>query len=195
MELYSVHVRGLSNHIKYNLILGPVWAKAYRRKLLQDCFSQWSSVLCCVSQTGGAESASSSLLMAAVTPLLMSKLHQDYVLSLSSKLRNSSLRPKPITWTAFQSRWTIWHFKSGYSVGRGASPTAQQVENPPADVGQTGDAGSVPQLGRSSGQGNGKSHGQRSLVGYSPWGHKELDLTKRLSMHSIRNLKDISTIT
>ena len=24
----------------------------------------------------------------------------------------------------------------------------------------------------------GKSHGQRSLVGYSPWGHKESDVTK-----------------
>ena len=24
----------------------------------------------------------------------------------------------------------------------------------------------------------GKSHGQRSLAGYSPWGHKELDTTK-----------------
>ena len=23
----------------------------------------------------------------------------------------------------------------------------------------------------------GKSHGQRSLVGYSPWGHKESDMT------------------
>ena len=26
----------------------------------------------------------------------------------------------------------------------------------------------------------GKSHGQRSLVGYGPWGHKELDTTERL---------------
>ena len=26
----------------------------------------------------------------------------------------------------------------------------------------------------------GKSHGQRSLVGYSPWGQKELDMTERL---------------
>ena len=25
---------------------------------------------------------------------------------------------------------------------------------------------------------SGKSHGQRSLVGYSPWGHKELDTAK-----------------
>ena len=29
----------------------------------------------------------------------------------------------------------------------------------------------------------GKSHGQRSLVGYSPWGHKESDTTEQLSMH------------
>ena len=27
----------------------------------------------------------------------------------------------------------------------------------------------------------GESHGQRSLVGYSPWGHKELDTTKGLN--------------
>ena len=27
----------------------------------------------------------------------------------------------------------------------------------------------------------GKSHGQRSLAGYSPWGHKELDMTELLS--------------
>ena len=24
----------------------------------------------------------------------------------------------------------------------------------------------------------GESHGQRSLVGYNPWGHKELDMTE-----------------
>ena len=29
----------------------------------------------------------------------------------------------------------------------------------------------------------GKSHGQRSLGGYSPWGHKESDMTERLSTH------------
>ena len=26
----------------------------------------------------------------------------------------------------------------------------------------------------------GKSHGQRSMVGYSPWGRKESDMTERL---------------
>ena len=30
----------------------------------------------------------------------------------------------------------------------------------------------------------GESHGQRSLAGYSPWGHTELDTTERLSSSS-----------
>ena len=30
----------------------------------------------------------------------------------------------------------------------------------------------------------GESHEQRSLVGYSPWGHKESDMTEWLSMHT-----------
>ena len=29
-----------------------------------------------------------------------------------------------------------------------------------------------------------ESHGQRSLVGYSSWGHKELDMTEQLSTHT-----------
>ena len=29
----------------------------------------------------------------------------------------------------------------------------------------------------------GKSHGWRSPVGYSPWGHKESDMTERLHFH------------
>ena len=38
----------------------------------------------------------------------------------------------------------------------------------------------------------GEFHGQRSLVGYSSWGHKESDMTERLSLSSeviIRNIK------
>ena len=47
-------------------------------------------------------------------------------------------------------------------------------------------------LGNSYGEGNGtplqyswpgKSHGQRSLVGCSPWGHWESDTTERLHFH------------
>ena len=35
----------------------------------------------------------------------------------------------------------------------------------------------------------GESHGQRSLPGYSPWGHKESDMTKQLSMHILQSKK------
>ena len=31
----------------------------------------------------------------------------------------------------------------------------------------------------------GKSHGQRNLVGYSPWGHKKSDTIEGLSIHAI----------
>ena len=31
---------------------------------------------------------------------------------------------------------------------------------------------------------HGKSHGSRSLVGYSPWGCKELEMTEQLSIES-----------
>ena len=53
-----------------------------------------------------------------------------------------------------------------------------------------GDLGSIPGLGWSLGGGHGNPlqysclenpHGQRSLEGYSPWGHKQLDTTEWLS--------------
>ena len=31
----------------------------------------------------------------------------------------------------------------------------------------------------------GKSHGRRSLIGYSPWGHKESDTTEQLHYYTI----------
>ena len=51
----------------------------------------------------------------------------------------------------------------------------------------TGDLGLIPRLGRSSGGGHSNPlqysclenlHGQRSLVGYSPWSLKESDMTE-----------------
>ena len=50
-----------------------------------------------------------------------------------------------------------------------------------------GNLGSIPVLGRCPGRGHGNPyqyprlenpHGQRSLVGYIPWGCKEWDMTK-----------------
>ena len=48
------------------------------------------------------------------------------------------------------------------------------------------DPGSIPGLGRSPGEGNiflpGKSHKERSLVDYSPWGCKESDTNEQLTL-------------
>ena len=61
------------------------------------------------------------------------------------------------------------------------------VKNPHANAGDTGDEGSIPGWGKSSGRKNGnplqyycleKSYGQKSQVGYSPWGDKESDTTE-----------------
>ena len=69
------------------------------------------------------------------------------------------------------------------------SLVAQSVENPPANA---EDSGSFHELGRSPGEGNGNSlqysclenpHGQRSLVGYSPWDCKKSDMTEQLTLH------------
>ena len=68
-------------------------------------------------------------------------------------------------------------------------PGSAVVKNLPA---KAGDTGSISGLGRSPGEGNGKPspvflpgkfHGERSLVGYSPWGCKESDMTE-YRMHS-----------
>ena len=73
-------------------------------------------------------------------------------------------------------------------------PGASVVKNLPANE---EDPGSIAGLGRSPGEGNGnplhssifagKSHGQRSLVGYSPWGHKKSDMTEWLKKFLIGN--------
>jgi len=61
------------------------------------------------------------------------------------------------------------------------------VKNLPANTGDVRDMGSIPQSGRSPGEGNGNPlqysclenpHGQRSLSGCDPWDHTELDMTE-----------------
>ena len=75
------------------------------------------------------------------------------------------------------------------------------VKNPPSRVGDARDVGSIPGSGRSPGEEMATSpvflpenvHGQRSLVGYSPWGRKELDVTEHLSTHTLTpNLQEPS---
>ena len=64
----------------------------------------------------------------------------------------------------------------------GTSLVAQLVKNPPViqETQVRSLAGEDPlekEMATHSSILTGKSHGQRSLVSYSPWGHKELDMT------------------
>ena len=63
------------------------------------------------------------------------------------------------------------------------------VSDSQESVCNAGDLGSIPGLGWPAGGGHSNSfqysclenpHAQRSLMGYSPWGHEELDMTKWL---------------
>ena len=69
------------------------------------------------------------------------------------------------------------------------------VKNPPANAGDARDMGSIPGSGRSPEEGNGnpvqyfclkKSHGQWSLVGYSPWGGEESNMTEHTHKDSLK---------
>ena len=65
----------------------------------------------------------------------------------------------------------------GFPGGSGSKESASNM----------GDLGSIPELGRSPGGGHGSPlqysclenpQGPRSLAGYSPWGHKESEMTE-----------------
>ena len=77
----------------------------------------------------------------------------------------------------------------------GASDKTNKQTNkqktPPANAGDLRDMGLIPGSGRSPGGGCGNSlqysylenpHGQRSLVGYSAWGHKKSDMIEELAL-------------
>ena len=81
----------------------------------------------------------------------------------------------------------------GVSHPSASFPDGSVLKNPPANA---GDTGSIPGSERSPGGGNGnplqysclkKFHKQRSLVGYSPWSHKESDTTEQLGTRTLEN--------
>ena len=90
--------------------------------------------------------------------------------------------------------------QAGFRKGRGIRDQIANIYWLPggsdgkASACNAGDPGSIPGSGRSPGEGNGNplqysclenSMDVRSLVGYSPWGRKESDMTKRLHFHWI----------
>ena len=73
------------------------------------------------------------------------------------------------------------------------------IKNLPVNVGDTRDVGSIPGSGRSPEVRSGnllqysclKNSRQKSLTGYSPWGHKESDMTEHthIDTHKVTNIE------
>ena len=77
-----------------------------------------------------------------------------------------------------------------FNICKIRNPGGTVEKNMPANAGDTRDAVSIPGWGRFPWKRKwqptlvflpGKSHGQRSLTGYSPWSCKGLDTTKQLT--------------
>ena len=94
------------------------------------------------------------------------------------------MQNNPFKNTQFYVFWQIYIDRYSYV---GASQVVLVVKNLPANAGDIRDAGLILELGRSPGGGHGNllqysclenPHGQRSLVGYSPKGRKELHTTE-----------------
>ena len=99
--------------------------------------------------------------------------------------------PACLSAIARQGSQTIWKGPMDVLAGfcLGCCLTSQVVlvvKNPPADAGDIRDVCSIPRSRRSPREGHDplwyscleNRHGQRSLVGYSPWSHRELVTTE-----------------
>ena len=105
---------------------------------------------------------------------------QNYLASSGMQIRKQSK-----SWTAMDVTmfYELWIFEVCLTSWK----MTLVIKNPPANAGIIRDAGSIPRFGmmpwRKAWQPTpvflpGESHGQRSLAGYSPWSHKELDTTE-----------------
>ena len=98
-----------------------------------------------------------------------------------------SLYPDIVSYSHLSS---LGSFKRGW-VSHVDSLGGAVVKNLPANAGDAGDEGLIPEVGSSPGVENGnlfqyspgKFLGQRSLVSYSTWGPKEADTTEHTRMY------------
>ena len=104
-----------------------------------------------------------------------------------------SLSPVPPFWKA-QNYFLQQHKKLSYLEGCSKHLVLPWGSEVKASAWNAGDPGSIPGLGRFPWRRKwqptpvflpGESHGQRSLVGYSPQGRKESDMTERLHFTSL----------
>ena len=126
---------------------------------------------------------------------LFISLETDLSPMTEEKARPSKKLPAAVLWVCTINLPPSFHqmglcpFTKQMHLGRGF-PHGLVGKESACSAGDTGDVGLIPGSGRSPGEGewqpipiflSEKSYGQRSLAGYSSKGHKELDMTERLS--------------
>ena len=88
--------------------------------------------------------------------------------------RTNSRKPRRVS--LFHSVWFVWGKRHRFNPWVGEIPESKLQQPTP---------GFSP----------GESHGQRSLVGYSPWGHRESDMTQHgpsLSQNGMRGVQQVA---
>ena len=112
----------------------------------------------------------------------MGKRHEQAEVTKLIKLPTRCHFRGGINWEIWSDICTLLYIKLGFPGGSDSKESACSARYP----------GSIPGLGRSPGRGHGNTlqysclenpHGQRSLVGYSPWHRKESQMTKQLSTY------------
>ena len=101
---------------------------------------------------------------------------------------------------------TPWKYSPGKNTGVGCHCPLHQmalvVKNPPAQCTRCKRRRFDPWVGKITWRRTcqptpvffpGESHGQRSMVGYSPWGHKESDTTEQMNTHTHNHTKSRNT--
>ena len=109
----------------------------------------------------------------------------------SSTQNRSPKRPTTVHWKAIPEDNQTGRSLELFHSKDGASQVSLVVKNLPASAGDMKEVGSIPGFGRLLEESMathssilaGESPGQRSLVGYSPRGHKESDSTEQGHTH------------
>ena len=113
---------------------------------------------------------------------LPSPMHESKKWEGSRSVVSDSLQPHGLQPTRLLHLWDFLGKSTGVGCHRLLLPGGLDGNKSTCSA---GDLGSIPGLGRSPGEGKGYSlqySGLENPMDYSPWGHKESDMTERLSL-------------
>ena len=154
------------SHLTWGLLLFLLYSP---QPLPKDTASMMMTILC---RRRGCNSTRPGYQVSDIILLFTGHTYLGHIINLSRRFPMAHRVLLPRAAGTFNSIWCKWGFSDG-SAGKESACNA-------------GDPGSIPVSGRSPKEElaahssilPGEDHGQRSLMGYSPWGCKESDTTE-----------------